>query len=254
MRNYTTLGDGKATKVIATTEHQPARTVTTCPAPAAAALARALQATDRKIAAALYPVAVDLDGTPVQARRQLLALFDQVVTGTPAPPAGTPWGVANALVAAVADAVRDLPAPVVKAARAELATHLDGLDGVLVPARATSDAHRAGVLDLVITASLHRFGQDWWTSLVASGPFRGPDDEIYPVGGHIVDAPGELYDITQDLYDAEPATPEFHLSSMDELHRAGDDGHLAYLIVAARLMDAYAAHHHPELSPLPWRD
>lgn len=253
---YTTLGDGKAVKVIATSEYHPARTVTTCPHPNATALARALERTDRQMAAALYPVAVTQDGAPTQARRRLLGFFDAAATTTDtaatAPGEGA-WAAPDALVRAVAAAVAELPTPVLTAARAELASHLTGLDGVLVPARITSTAYRSGVLDVVISGPLAAMDEHWWRQLTQhSGLAYGDDDHTYPVGERTVDAPAELYDLVMELADAEPAGTDFASESVAELLRAGGDGHMPYMILPARLLDAWVTHHRPDLAPLPY--
>lgn len=243
---YTTLGDGKAVKVLATADYAPARTITTCPHASAIALARALTDTRELLPAALYPVAVHLDGTPIQARRRLLGVFDAAAAGDTAL-SDDQWRRADELVVAAGAAVRGLPAPVIAGARAELANHLEGFDGVLVPARATSSGYRPGVLNLVISGALTRLGKDWWTSMTRNGLEHADDDPIYPVGEQTVDAPSELYDVLGDLWDSAPCDSDYVSTSIEDLARESGDEHLPYLIVAARLFQAWGAHQYPDL-------
>ncbi len=124
MRRYTTLGTGEATKVLAVTDYHPARTITTCTLETATAVCRALGHTDRELAAALYPLAVHLDGQPVEARRHLLGVFDDVAAAGPqldptletrgVTEPGTPWTPATVLVIRLARAVAGAPVAAVE--------------------------------------------------------------------------------------------------------------------------------------------
>src|SRR5690606_16962774 len=116
MREYTTLGSGKSTKVLDVNPYREARTVTTCSNGAAKAVARSLKRTDRMLPAALYDLAVELDGRPVEARRHLLSHFDANVAADIAGNGGS-WETAEQLVADVAAAVRGETAAVVAAVR-----------------------------------------------------------------------------------------------------------------------------------------
>lgn len=239
---YTTLGTGKTTKVITVRPLQVATTITTCPADAATAIAAALNRTQSQIPAALYDLAIAAEGRPVQARRHLLSVFDQATSGAPTLRGG-PWQLAENLARAAGTAVRDLPAPVQAAVRAQLAEHLTGMDGVLVPAHATTDARRAGVLRLVISpALLHT--DDWTRHLVTV-----PDSVAYPLGEHVVDSAG-FSELVELLWDCEPATPDYASTAIAELEAEAGPDQPVYLLVPARHLQAWVSHHRPARSPL----
>lgn len=245
MSNYTTLGEGKATKVLDVSAHQAARTVTTTDHETARQIARALNATSRKIDSALFPVAQHHDGQPVEARRRLLDRFD-AVTGGVVPAPDPLWDAADTLIARVAAAVSEAPAPVVAAVRAELASHLDGFDGVLIPARVTSNGWKRMAADVTISGVLATYGDQFWDYLL--GPHTQlwveADDDLFPLGGELVTSI-EWYEITMELTGAEPVGTGFTDFSVREVLDDCNDGEVPSLLVRVDHLRAWVAHHRP---------
>jgi hypothetical protein len=233
MRDYTTLGSGKATKVLAVAPYCDARTVTTASHAAAKAVASALGRTDRRLPAALFGLAVALDGTPVEARRHLLATFDAELSGA-AGLRGDLWSAAEDLVVAVADAVAGEPAAVVAAVRAELAEHLEGFDGVLVPARAIAYADKVSAANLVVSGALGWLGDSFWDYLL--GPHGdlgvGEDDPMFPLGGPAATSI-ELYAVLMELVEVEPVSLDFTDFSVAEVLAHAGDHSIPELLVRA---------------------
>ena len=251
MRSYTTLGTGKSTKVLAVPQYgsEPARTVTTAPAADATRLARLLQRTDRELAAALFQPALELDGKPFEARRHLLSVFDTTAAGTQPGSVSPAWRTAEAMVADLARAVTQLPTPVVTAVRAELAEHLYGFDGVLVPARATtpgSGRHKRACLDLVISAPLHWMGESFWDELAGDFADLGlwDDDTTFPLGGRLV-VSTEFYTLVSELHGSEPTADTPFACTMRELRSMVDEGEEVELSVRLDHFLAFVRQHHP---------
>lgn len=243
--NHLTLGTGKATKVLAVTATTEARTITTCDHDAATAIARALQAVFARIESALYPVAVEASGHPVQARRHLLSVYDNAGAAPAADPAPA-WSKAHELVNALATATTGQPAAVVAAVRTELAAHLAHLDGVLVPARVTSTAYRSGVCDIVISAALARMSEGWWKYLDAQ--HTASDDPTYPVGEPTLELTSDLEDIARELWYAETADYSYAATDIAELTLDTEHDQV-YPIIPARLFHAWVAQHRGTPSP-----
>lgn len=242
MREYTTLGSGKSTKVLDVNPYREARTVTTCSNGAAKAVARSLKRTDRMLPAALYDLAVELDGRPVEARRHLLSHFDANVAADIAGNGGS-WETAEQLVADVAAAVRGETAAVVAAVRSELEGHLYGFDGVLVPARVVTDGYKRAKLDLVISGPLSWMGDFWEYLLGPHGDLAsGADDPDFPVGSEVVETT-ELYGLMRELHDAEHPGLGFTDFSMAELFDMSGDDMPPMLLVRTDHFVAWVEHH-----------
>jgi hypothetical protein len=249
MRNYATLGQGKSTKVLAVDDYNPARTVTTCSADAATGIARMLGKTDREIPAAMYPLAVALDGKPVEARRHLLGVYDTVIAGTRRPVRNDEWHRSEVLVTDLSATVADQPAPVIAAVRTELANHLAGLDGVLVPARANTPGYHRYYFDLVVSRALH--DDHWWEYLLdGTGDLQVlDDDETIPVGGPLVGTM-ELNQLVHEFYDAEPTGPEwgFSMGMKNLMEEVRDDSSVELNIRVDHFL-AFVAYHRPDDMP-----
>ena len=248
MRSYTTLGEGRATKVLSVVEHSTsARTVTTCDLPVAKQLCLALSRTDRCLPVELFELAVSLDGAPVQARRTLLSFYDASLSGEPTS-AGEHWVAAETLVSKLAAAVAGAPDAVQRAVRDELADHLTGMDGVLVPARAVLDQHKAMTVDLVISGPLEWMSESFWEYLLGPHGDLGStgDDERFGLGGELV-CTVELHGLLSELYDAEPNSYAFSAFSVRELFDAADDdsGIAPELLVRTDHLLAWVRHHRP---------
>lgn len=249
MRSYSTLGTGKSTKVIDApdTPSAQARTVTTCDAETAGFLARVLTDTDRKLPAALHPVAVELDGTPVQARRHLLEVFDRAVAAHPdrVPADIGPWFDAEHLVIRLAETVAGYaPAAVIAAVRTELAGHLDGFDGVLVPAVADyPGSRRLGTLPLVLSGALDAMSDQWWFDVLGE---HTDLDMVSDPNGKTQVRSHEFYMLCDYLTDAEPATTKYEHDSMITLVQASIPGDIPVEFdIAHRHLEAWIAHHRP---------
>lgn len=241
--NYTTLGTGRTVKVLRTAPGQEAVVVTSCPADSVKALTHALAATASDLLAAVHPVAVAADGAPVQARRILLSRFDIAArdgagTTSPAPA----WERANALIDGLAAAVRGCPAPVVKATRAELAGHLQGLDGVLVPATVVAAGWRPATLQLVISTALA--DERCWPEHVGVAETTG----LHPYVSAPADFADTEFDVLDQLYDQRPDLgAPYGEDSVAALFRDSGDGECPTLWVALAHLRAWAAEHAPHL-------
>jgi hypothetical protein len=245
MRSYTTLGEGKSTKVLEVPSYGTAVTVTSCPADRARQVAAALVGTDRCLPVELYPVAVACDGAPVQARRHLLAFYDSVADGKDPGSGGPAWERAEAVVARLGRAVTGLPAAVIAAVRAQLAEHLAGFDGVLVPARISTVGRRRMCLDVVVSAGTGWEQDRWWDDVLASGDLSAEqDDPGLPCGGPLVVC-GELSELPNDLYHTEPAGTGFADWSMKNLMEEAGDGSGLQVGVRTSHLIAWVAHHRP---------
>lgn len=245
VRNYITLGEGRSTKVLSVAPHVPARAVTTCDVEVAKRLCYALSRTDRCLPAELFDLAVSLDGEPVEARRTLLSFFDAALAGSTVS-AGAAWVSAESLVASLAEAVTDASEPVRRAVRDELADHLTGMDGVLVPARAVLDVRKSMTVDLVISGPLGWLGDSFWSNLLNYELELVDDDQRFPLGGPLASSI-EFYLVLHELYDVEPSSDAFTAFSVQDLFRNADDdsGIAPELMVRADHLLAWVARHRP---------
>lgn len=247
MARYTTLGDGKNTKILAVSDFNPARTVVTCDNDRARTTSRALCGTDTQMWSSLHPLAVALDGEPVEARRRLLGVYDTAAAGGPVDTTDELWGPPSSLVAAVGSAVAGAPVPVISAVRDELADHLDGLDGVLVPARAVTYGHKRMNCPIVIGQVLDY--DAWWEYDIVgndAGLSAQSDDDLWPAGGPLVGTGDGLYEILAELWDQEPFGNDYSAFTISEIRDEDDCG----LLVRCDHLVAWARHHRPDVVDL----
>lgn len=243
MSTYTTLGDGKSVKLLAVADHHPARTVTTCSPQAAKTLTWALRGTARQMANALFPVAVDADGTPVEVRRRLLSVYDRTVDGHDTA-SSEPWDAADALVVRVARAVAEEPDAVRAAVRRELDDHLAGFDGVLVAATITNDGYKRAKLDVAASQALDAEPDTFWEYLTGKGAiYPHDDDPLFPLGGDIIHTT-EDFELLTSLWETEPSTVDLDQSSVEEIVALADTD-VPELNMRADHFLAWVAHHRP---------
>ena len=278
MRSYITLGEASNTKVLAHS-HTTATTVVTCDHATATRIAAALSSTAVELDAAMYPLAVTHAASsnpgaphqvkPIEARRRLLATFDArlrarragiaddlgklpVYTGEiRGELAENPWGGIELLVSRVADAVTGAPDAVANAVRAEVAGHLDGLDGIQVPARVTSHGYKTATLDLSLTSGLNSMDDRWWTDQFTSSVLHTYQaDRRYRF---LEDHEGlqylsfDSFPLVDVLWDREPALSSFHEASVQAINAEAGDSEVADILVREIDVRSWLAHHRPHL-------
>jgi hypothetical protein len=246
--SYITLGEGKSTKILWTTDGLvQASTITTTDADTAQVTARCLTRLRAEIASALYPVAVAAAGSPVEARRRLLAVFDAAVAAGELPEIadGDPWAMSTLLVGNVAVGVRGAAAAPLSAVRREVADLLVGFDGVLVPAHLSHTGYRPGVLRLVISRELAGWvDSSDWPAILADLTVV-PDRGVYPIGSDVVQSIG-LDDLPYAFFEADYADAAYESQSGRELAAEAGDNEALILAIPAPPFAAWLAAHDAE--------
>lgn len=238
MSTYVTLETNSSTHVLEVNARNEARTVTTTTAAAAPAIAQALAATRDCTAAALYPVAIEADGNPLDARERLLGTFDAALRAQAQLPRSRAWQHAEGLVLRLVAAVAGEGSAVVDAVRDELARHLVGFEGVLVPATVTADAVSVGRLDLVISAALAELEAEVWEE-----PFEVSDGHgVTGTNGPVVVGLPATEDVLDLLYGSQPGGV-WDDWGLNDIVKAGSIAMSpAYLVVPAKHLKAWLEH------------
>jgi hypothetical protein len=242
MTNYTLLGNGKNTKLLAPDGYQSNRTVVTCDHDTAHQLANALGRLSTQLYAALVPAARDTNLAPVETRRRLLGIYDTCLTG--AAVTDSCWVAADHLIEKVAAAVTDTPGAVQTAVRHEVGRLCSDLDGILAVGRVHADnGHKVDWVDLVVTAVLNV--ADWDYLLGEWGQLCVSNDTHF---GAYLDGVEISYSLAHELYGCDSASELTPFGAgVDELFRFQARDEDPMLLVAPDTVRGWLSYHRPEL-------